>query len=294
MPRLTTRRDFLRASATDASADRVRFLDAAAYALQPINTAGNAPRNSAWGPGLFTVDMSLVKRSHLACASRAARFSGFKQSDRRKVRRIGRHAVQPSQSEAANRRAPPPGPDVYAVAWNDFPDKNRILDVILTSPPLTRNRFVSSVTRLNTDQPVRILGARLRRRGFFLLGTADYHLRCVHSGRTPASSDSDPDGHWSRRRTEPNGLRTGRPVVPHHQRPPDPGIERRAWFLHFVPLLTPRQTKVFAARAPLDIPPALVCSPRTPQSLSVLSASATAAWRRSRATDGVILEAGRR
>jgi len=47
---------------SDADADRVHYLDAAAYALQALNTAGNAPRNSAWGPGLFTVDMSLVKR----------------------------------------------------------------------------------------------------------------------------------------------------------------------------------------------------------------------------------------
>ena len=45
---------------SDADADRLRYLDAAAYALQPLNTPGNAPRNSAWGPGLFTVDMSLV------------------------------------------------------------------------------------------------------------------------------------------------------------------------------------------------------------------------------------------
>lgn len=65
--------------------------------------------------------------------------------------------------------------DVYALAWNDFPDENRILDVTLMTPPLVSNRFVSSRTRLATGQPVRIVGARLRRRGFFLLGTADYH-----------------------------------------------------------------------------------------------------------------------
>jgi hypothetical protein len=47
---------------SDASKDRFNFLNASAYALQAINTPGNAPRNSAWGPGLFTVDLSLVKR----------------------------------------------------------------------------------------------------------------------------------------------------------------------------------------------------------------------------------------
>ncbi|GMV21782.1 MAG: hypothetical protein AMXMBFR57_17310 [Acidimicrobiia bacterium] len=47
---------------SDASKDRFNFLAASAYALQPLNTPGNAPRNSAWGPGYFTVDLSLVKR----------------------------------------------------------------------------------------------------------------------------------------------------------------------------------------------------------------------------------------
>jgi hypothetical protein len=42
--------------------DRFRFLDAAAYRVQAINTPGNAARNSAWGPPLFTFDASLVKR----------------------------------------------------------------------------------------------------------------------------------------------------------------------------------------------------------------------------------------
>src|SRR6476646_1246351 len=41
---------------------------------------------------------------------------------------------------------------VSAYAWNDFPDKNRILSVTLTPPPGTRNRFVSSVTPLRTGQ----------------------------------------------------------------------------------------------------------------------------------------------
>jgi len=53
---------------SDASKDRFKFLNASAYALQPINTPGNAPRNSAWGPGYFTVDLSLVKRMSLGQA----------------------------------------------------------------------------------------------------------------------------------------------------------------------------------------------------------------------------------
>ncbi|MFP5378351.1 MAG: TonB-dependent receptor domain-containing protein [Vicinamibacteria bacterium] len=47
---------------SDANRDRFAFLDPRAYQLQPVNTPGNAPRNSAWGPGYFTVDASLVKR----------------------------------------------------------------------------------------------------------------------------------------------------------------------------------------------------------------------------------------
>lgn len=51
---------------SNASDNRFAFLNPAAYALQPLNTPGNAPRNSAWGPGLFTVDLSLVKRVSFA------------------------------------------------------------------------------------------------------------------------------------------------------------------------------------------------------------------------------------
>jgi hypothetical protein len=49
-------------ASSDASANRITFLDPAAYAVQPVNTPGNAPRNSAWGPGSWTTDVSLVKR----------------------------------------------------------------------------------------------------------------------------------------------------------------------------------------------------------------------------------------
>ncbi|MGE3274918.1 MAG: TonB-dependent receptor [Vicinamibacterales bacterium] len=47
---------------SDAANDRFNYLNPSAYSLQALNTPGNAPRNSAWGPGYFTVDLSLVKR----------------------------------------------------------------------------------------------------------------------------------------------------------------------------------------------------------------------------------------
>lgn len=53
-------------SDSDANADRFAFLDARAYQLQAVNTPGSAPRNSAWGPGYFTIDASLVKRFSIA------------------------------------------------------------------------------------------------------------------------------------------------------------------------------------------------------------------------------------
>lgn len=68
---------------SDANADRLHFLDAAAYSLQPVNTPGNAPRNSAWGPGLFTLDMTLVKRFRLGNTRTAdARIEAFNLTNR--------------------------------------------------------------------------------------------------------------------------------------------------------------------------------------------------------------------
>jgi hypothetical protein len=46
-------------SSTD---DLLHWLDPAAYAVQPVNTPGNARPASAWGPGAWTTDISLVKR----------------------------------------------------------------------------------------------------------------------------------------------------------------------------------------------------------------------------------------
>jgi hypothetical protein len=47
---------------SDATADRLHFLDPAAYAVPPVNTPGNAAGSAAWGPGALTVDLNLVKR----------------------------------------------------------------------------------------------------------------------------------------------------------------------------------------------------------------------------------------
>jgi hypothetical protein len=46
-------------SSTD---DLLHWLNPAAYAVQPVNTPGNANPVSAWGPGFWTTDLSLVKR----------------------------------------------------------------------------------------------------------------------------------------------------------------------------------------------------------------------------------------
>lgn len=49
--------------------------------------------------------------------------------------------------------------EVSAYAWNDFPDKDKILSITLMSPPGVRNRFVSYVTPLKVGQRVRIVSA---------------------------------------------------------------------------------------------------------------------------------------
>jgi hypothetical protein len=49
--------------------------------------------------------------------------------------------------------------DVRATAWNDFPDKAKILRVTLMPSPGVKNRFVSSVTPLKLGQRVQIVSA---------------------------------------------------------------------------------------------------------------------------------------
>ena len=46
----------------DPGTDRFNFLDANAYKLQPLNTPGNAARNSAWGPKFWNFDIGVTKR----------------------------------------------------------------------------------------------------------------------------------------------------------------------------------------------------------------------------------------
>lgn len=48
---------------------------------------------------------------------------------------------------------------VSAYAWNDFPDRSRILSISLLPPPGVRNRFVSHVTPLQHGQRIRIVSA---------------------------------------------------------------------------------------------------------------------------------------
>jgi hypothetical protein len=45
----------------DPKTDRFRFLDAAAFRIQAVNTPGNAARNAAYGPRLFNTDFNLSK-----------------------------------------------------------------------------------------------------------------------------------------------------------------------------------------------------------------------------------------
>ncbi|MEI9899616.1 MAG: hypothetical protein WDN31_05130 [Hyphomicrobium sp.] len=42
--------------------DRLHFLSAAGFAVQPLNTPGNSSRNSALGPNMFNLNISMVKR----------------------------------------------------------------------------------------------------------------------------------------------------------------------------------------------------------------------------------------
>lgn len=62
----------------DPKDDRFRFLDPAAYAVQTINTPGNARRTSAYGPELWNIDANLTKRFRITeRQSVDLRFEGF-------------------------------------------------------------------------------------------------------------------------------------------------------------------------------------------------------------------------
>jgi hypothetical protein len=90
--------------------------------------------------------------------------------------------------------------DVSAYAWNDFPDKAKILSITLMPPPGVRNRFVSYVTPLQPGQRVRIISAW---RHFLLLGFHRYYVVSVPDAGLPegieitmsVNSDGVPDPH---------------------------------------------------------------------------------------------------
>jgi hypothetical protein len=50
--------------------------------------------------------------------------------------------------------------NISASAWNDYPNRVKILSITLSPSPGTRNRFVSTVTPLAVGQRLRILSAR--------------------------------------------------------------------------------------------------------------------------------------
>jgi hypothetical protein len=85
-----------------------------------------------------------------------------------------------------------------ALAWNDFPDKAKILVVSLTPPPGTSNRFVSYSIPLQPGQRVRILSAW---RSFELVQFTNYYLVSVPGAGLPegipikmrVNSDGIPD-----------------------------------------------------------------------------------------------------
>jgi len=72
--------------------------------------------------------------------------------------------------------------DVSAYAWNDFPDKEKILTVTLTPPPGTRNRFVSAVIPIARGQRIRILSAW---RSYTMLEIVRYYVVSVPDAGLP-------------------------------------------------------------------------------------------------------------
>lgn len=88
--------------------------------------------------------------------------------------------------------------NVRALAWNDFPDKARILSISLVSPPVVSNRFVSYETPLKPGQRVRIVSAW---RQFALVGFNRHYVVAVPGAGLPdgipvtmdVKSDGAPD-----------------------------------------------------------------------------------------------------
>ena len=72
--------------------------------------------------------------------------------------------------------------DVRATAWNDFPDKAKIVTIGLNGPPGVRNRYVSYVTPLKPGQTVRIVSAW---RQFALFGFHRHYVVLVPGAGLP-------------------------------------------------------------------------------------------------------------
>lgn len=73
--------------------------------------------------------------------------------------------------------------DVSACAWNDFPDKDRILSITLTPTPCADNRFVSYVVAVARGKRVRIISAY---RSYALGGIIENYVVSVADTSLPA------------------------------------------------------------------------------------------------------------
>jgi hypothetical protein len=62
---------------SSSPSDLAHWLDPAAYAVQAVNTPGNAPPANAFGPGAWTTDLSLVKRFRLDRVTADVRAEAF-------------------------------------------------------------------------------------------------------------------------------------------------------------------------------------------------------------------------
>jgi hypothetical protein len=90
--------------------------------------------------------------------------------------------------------------DVRAIAWNDFPDKSKILGISLMPPPWVKNRFVSYETPLKPGQRLRIESANQR---FALIGFNRNYIVSVPGAGLPdgipitmyMNDDGVPDSH---------------------------------------------------------------------------------------------------
>lgn len=71
---------------------------------------------------------------------------------------------------------------IKALAWNDFPDKEKILVVSLTPPPGVQNRFVSYSITLQPGQKLSILSAW---RTLSLLKYSYYYLVSIQGTELP-------------------------------------------------------------------------------------------------------------